>query len=284
MATNDDEPPQRKRKVQGTTVPPRTVTGGFTVVNGIFVKVENPVDDDHVEWSSDDDVDPVLAQKYHLQLQESDGLNFQLLELVKYNSCLRGICAYYINMEVMDPADSSHFTFQTCVVRVGSMSNGDNRIITEVCRIKPKPEGSGDENWRWDDETIDDFYNGNIPEWLSYSALAQSSDKQKQYYEVLESEIQENDWLNLYTEFAFHSIRERRLTRLKSTVPLKIKKVVVQTRENVESSKKLKSENAIFYISFSDCGQTEDHRAIVRRTTDGIPGHVCLEVKVNELD
>lgn len=69
-------------------------------------------------------------------------------------------------------------------------------------------------------------------------------------------------------------------TKLKSTVPLKIKKVVVQTREDVESSKKLRFENAIFYISFSDRDQIEDHRAVVRRITDGIPGHVCLEVKV----
>lgn len=30
-------------------------------------------------------------------------------------------------------------------------------------------------------------------------------------------------------------------------------------------------------------GQTEDHIAIVRRATDGILGHVCLEVKVDEL-
>ncbi|KFK29513.1 hypothetical protein AALP_AA7G144100 [Arabis alpina] len=257
-----------------------------------MVQVEKPVDDD-VAWSSDDDVDPVLEQKFHRQLRESDGfdldmgmrgmgmvglhwhnfqkgLKFQLLELVKYNSCLRGICAYYITMEAMDPADTAHFTFQTCV---GPSNNEDNRIITEVCRIKPKPEGSGDDNWHWNEEAIDDFYNGEL-EWLSDDALTA---------EVQESDIRENDWLNLYTEFAYHSIGERGLTRIKSDVPLKIKKVVVQTREDVESSKKLKSENAIFYISFSDCGQTEDYRAIVRRTTDGIPGHVCLQVKVREL-
>lgn len=69
--------------------------------------------------------------------QSIQGLDLQLLELVKYNSCLRGLCAYYITMEAMDPTDSSHFTFQTCVVRVGPVTNGDNRIITEVCRIKP---------------------------------------------------------------------------------------------------------------------------------------------------
>lgn len=56
--------------------------------------------------------------------------------------------------------------------------------------------------------------------------------------------------------------------------------MVVQTPEDVESSNKLKSENAVFYISFGDREQTEEHRAIVRRITDGILGHVSLEVKV----
>lgn len=65
------EPAQRKRKVEGTTVPPRPVTGGFTVVNGIYVQVEKPVDDD-VEWSSDDDVDPAVGEEFHRQLRESD--------------------------------------------------------------------------------------------------------------------------------------------------------------------------------------------------------------------
>lgn len=68
-------------------------------------------------------------------------------------------------------------------------------------------------------------------------------------------------------------------TKLKFAVPLEIKKVVVQTREAMEAKEKLKAGNAILYISFRDCGLTEDHRAVVRRTTDGLPGHVCLEVK-----
>lgn len=44
-------------------------------------------------------------------------------------------------MEVMDPADNSHLTFQTCVVRDVPRKNEDNRIITEVCRIKPELNG-----------------------------------------------------------------------------------------------------------------------------------------------
>ncbi|CAH2077576.1 unnamed protein product [Thlaspi arvense] len=133
-------------------------------------------------------------------------------------------------------------------------------------------QGSEEDKWRWDDYKVtEDFHNGEI-EWLSHDSL--TGYKQKQYYQVQESEIRENDWLNLYTEFAFHS-------KFNSSAPLKIKKVVVQTREDVESSKKLKSGNAVFYISFAGSDETQEHRAVIRRVTDGIQGHVALEVKVN---
>jgi hypothetical protein len=37
--------------------------------------------------------------------------------------------------------------------------------------------------------------------------------------------------------------------------------------------------DAIFYISFRDCGLTEDDRAEVRGPIDGHPQHMFLEVK-----
>lgn len=60
---------------------------------------------------------------------------------------------------------------------------------------------------------------------------------------------------------------------------MKIEKVVVQTMEDfVESSvNKLKSRNAIFYISFKTCGGLKC-RGIIRQTIDGGPQHICLEV------
>lgn len=60
--------------------------------------------------------------------------------------------------------------------------------------------------------------------------------------------------------------------------PFEMRKIVVRTREEVESKEKVKAENAIFYISFrSRYGQ--DCKGIIRKTTDRMPCHVSLEVK-----
>lgn len=67
-----------------------------------------------------------------------------------------------------------------------------------------------------------------------------------------------------------------------------IKKVVIETKEEYtkEAREKLKAENAIFYISYRCTGGDEssargligDHKAILRKTMDGKPGHMCIEV------
>ncbi|CAA7050089.1 unnamed protein product [Microthlaspi erraticum] len=74
-------------------------------------------------------------------------------------------------------------------------------------------------------------------------------------------------------------------TRLESFVPLKIKKVIMQTRESGEEppSLKLKASNAIFFMSFKcngdrPSGKRLDYQAMVRTTMDGKPGHIRLEV------
>ncbi|KAL0671436.1 hypothetical protein Bca4012_034140 [Brassica carinata] len=82
--------------------------------------------------------------------------------------------------------------------------------------------------------------------WLDDDALT-ASDKQLQYYES-------------------------------AYLPVKMKKVVVRTREDVESTTKLRSKNATFYMSFTSCGGLEC-RGIIRRTTDEIPQHMSLQVK-----
>lgn len=41
-----------------------------------------------------------------------------------------------------------------------------------------------DENCHGDYEAIDDFYKGDLPEWIPDDALAQSSYKQPEFYEV----------------------------------------------------------------------------------------------------
>lgn len=65
---------------------------------------------------------------------------------------------------------------------------------------------------------------------------------------------------------------------LEPAKPFEMKKIVVRTKENVESKKKVKVDNAIFYISFkTQCGR--DCNCIIRKTTDRKPGHFSLEVQ-----
>ncbi|KAG2249610.1 hypothetical protein Bca52824_089238 [Brassica carinata] len=133
----------------------------------------------------------------------------------------------------------------------------------------------------WDDTAVDDFFKGAMPKWLSDEELATDN---KQYYVVKESELQENDLLHLFTEIAFYSERENVLT---APPPLKIEKVVVVTKEDTEEGHEmLKAHNAIFYVSYKYNGEysewARDHKAVIRKTMDGKPGHMYLEVVAAE--
>jgi hypothetical protein len=48
---------------------------------------------------------------------------------------------YHIIAEAVDPSNDSRFTFQTRVTRATCQKDEDLRILTEVCRIKPKIQG-----------------------------------------------------------------------------------------------------------------------------------------------
>ncbi|CAF2069124.1 unnamed protein product [Brassica oleracea var. botrytis] len=170
------------------------------------------------------------------------GTNFQFSRVDKFINY--GIFNYYITMEATDPAD------------------GTGEII---------------HRWEFDEEV----YKNSLPDWYSDDALLPSSD---QFYQVQDSDMLENDWLNLYAEVAMYALQENdSMSLFESWLPLEIKKVVVQTFEEVKSKEKLKAANAIFYFSFKNLnapthGLCQDHRVIVRRSTDGLPGHICLDI------
>ena len=101
--------------------------------------------------------------------------------------------------------------------------------------------------------------------------------------QVQDSNILENDWLKLYADLAMYTLKEAYMSLFESWLPLEINKVVVQTFEYVKSKEKLKAGNAIFYFSFKNLNAPphalcQDHRVIIRRTTDGLPGHICLDI------
>ncbi|EFH56953.1 hypothetical protein ARALYDRAFT_901214 [Arabidopsis lyrata subsp. lyrata] len=137
----------------------------------------------------------------------------------------------------------------------------------------------------WDMAAIDDSYKGPMPKWFSDEALVRDD---KKVYVVQESELHENDWLQLLMEVAFYSKTESGVSACK---PLEIKKVVVQTLEEytTEAREKLKADNAIFYISYKCIADPStpwagEHDAIIRKTMDGKPGHMSLEVAEIQLN
>ncbi|XP_023635806.1 UPF0725 protein At4g29550 [Capsella rubella] len=221
MATNE-APPQHKRNVVEETTPSvieETTRTLYVLEEGRYVPVNKGSDGAYVSppaCDSDEDVDHVLEEEYNRQLRESDcfdcnvyvpngsvipyicydhhedeigicarGSNFQLLRLEKYNVMFNGLVTYFITAEVTDPATNSTFAFQTCVNQCTCKRNEDFRIETELCRLKPEPQGSEAEveGCHWNSEVVDDFYKGDL-KWLPDDALVQSDDKRHQFYEV----------------------------------------------------------------------------------------------------
>ncbi|KAG2328928.1 hypothetical protein Bca52824_000108 [Brassica carinata] len=286
-----DEPPQRKRKLETPVNPPPLACPAI------------------YEDSSDEEVDPVALSKYQQQVSESGGFdvdlffqpfggivpsgctdhsiifgkvglhcynlekgtNLQFKEVTKVNTQISSILTFFITLEATDPAhDDSPVTFQTCLTDTVIMHQARLRTFTTTCRIKPQVPGTGEMGSYWyPDKHVDPCYRVDLPNWPQDDALI-GVDK-LQFYEVKDWELKDNQWLYLYAEFALFSYRNDDLS---AYMPFEMKKVVVQTKEDM----KLKSGNAVFYLSFNtSCGRV--CRGVVRRTTDGKPGHMCLEAR-----
>ncbi|KAH0894119.1 hypothetical protein HID58_056548 [Brassica napus] len=239
-------------------------------------------------------------QCYNLQ----KGTNLKFKHLEKHSTELTGYFSYYITLEATDPATGSVCSFQTQFSDAGSRISLGTRItwFTIASRIKQIRKISSysirtgpalfkhttnepvDDEWEEEDTPgIHELYKGPIPKWFSDEARERDS---KKYYVVPESELHDNDWLQLLMEVAFFSKADRRLD---AYLPLELNSVVVETLEDytTEPSEKLKADNAIFYISYKCCSDPStplagDHRAVVRKTMDGKPGHMCLEVALTK--
>ncbi|KAF8110647.1 hypothetical protein N665_0081s0076 [Sinapis alba] len=281
-----DEPPHRKRKLE---TPPPIEDYLYTTFSDSDEEEIDPVEREkyrkQVVDSGGFDVDffpvygslnqsgstpsTVLLSKVGLHCYNFDkGTNLQFRSVQKANEEFVSFVTYYITVEAMDPFNDSPVTFQTSVWDAATKSNESSRFITKVCRIK----GTKEETSLWDHDAVDEFYKDDIY-WLEDDALT-GCDK-LQYYEVKESDMRDNEWLHLYAEVVLFSKWE---TDLSAYLPVKMKKVVVRTREDVASSVKLRSMNATFYMSFTACGGLEC-RGIIRQTTDGRPQHMSLQAK-----
>ncbi|CAH2077521.1 unnamed protein product [Thlaspi arvense] len=194
----------------------------------------------------------------------------------------------FITLEAVDRyGGRSPLTIETCVTRNDGGATDGVRLRWEtcICRVKGSEELADHE---WDDKAVKDDYKGEMPRWLS------DDDKQRCYvFRVPELVDVDNWWLPLFTELAFY-------TKWKASVwvgdialfpPLMLRQVFVETLGEAETETeprdKLKAPNAIFYLSFEcdedpETGEIGYYKAVVRKTMDGKPGHMRLEVKVLE--
>ncbi|CAN7070425.1 hypothetical protein Bca4012_087071 [Brassica carinata] len=307
----DTGPPPRKRRIELTAAAPepdkdglaptaddessdeedstlsREYTRQLRESDGFDVDVTNPVESFSMHKMKKNetgyfrDLTDIYARLGLHCYNSHKGTNFQLSRVDKFVNY--GIFHYYITLEATDPAvDGSCFTFQASLFRDNPVNEAGFRMMTEGCRIKPETPGTGEVISQWGyNDGIDEVYKGSLPNWYSYDALMPLND---QFYHVQDSDILENDWLNLYAEVAMYALQENdSMSLFESWLPLEINKVVVQTFEDVKSKEKLKAANAIFYFSFKNLnapphGLCQDHRVIIRRTTDGLPGHICLDI------
>ncbi|CAE6170601.1 unnamed protein product [Arabidopsis arenosa] len=282
-----DEPPQRKRKSESPG------SSSYTAPIRSFHKVECD------SWDDDDYIDPAVEKEYWRQVLESDGFDVDRFALPD-----GGIYPYIFRDKYDYPYDIALFS------RLGlhcyNLQKGTNlkliainkyndemldftpkdssfMVQTELSRLKvpsgPRTTFIGPQR-RWNDDAVDDSYKGKLPSWLTEQELSNKG----QFYELQESDWQGNEWLHMYAEFALYSKFFAYGNDLRHFLPLEMKKIIVQTQENREASPHmiLKANNAIFYISFKGNGDPSgtpmEYQAIVRRTMDGMPGHICLEV------
>ncbi|XP_013616015.1 PREDICTED: UPF0725 protein At4g29550-like isoform X3 [Brassica oleracea var. oleracea] len=300
----DIGPPPRKRRIESTAAAPDDESSHSEFDDPVrstdLHKFENS------ETGFFRDLANIYARFGLHSYNSRKGTNFQLSRVDKYINY--GVFSYSLTFEATDPADGSCFTFQARVLRDDNVKGSYYRIMTEGCRIKPQIPGTREKIHRW--EFDPEVYKDTLPDWYPDDALLLPSNDQFHQVgatcsfiflpplsfsfslfvfifalsQVQDSDILENDWLKLYADLAMYTLKEADMSLFESWLPLEISKVVVQTFEYVKSKEKLKAGNAIFYFSFKNLnapphGLCQDHRVIIRRTTDGLPGHACLDFK-----
>ncbi|KAG2250039.1 hypothetical protein Bca52824_089667 [Brassica carinata] len=194
-----------------------------------------------------DDYDIALYGKLGLHCHNfQKGTNFKFVRWEKFSVISTAYDYVYVTLDAKDPVSDSVFSFQT-LLNEDSSSDCPVMWSTLACRIKCDDRVDD----HWDDTAVDDFYKGAMPKWLSDEELARDN---KKYYVVLTA-----------------------------PPPLEIENVVVVTKEDTdEGHEKLKAQNSIYYVIYKYNGESSewarDHKAIIRKTMDGKPGHMYLEV------
>ncbi|VVA99825.1 unnamed protein product [Arabis nemorensis] len=191
--------------------------------------------------------------------------NLQFRAITKLYLSFAAQFIYDITLDAFDPHKKSSSSIITSVW--DAPQHADLTLITDYSSL----EGSNERSFFWDPNGVDELYKGGMPKWLDDGALTGS-----EYYELNVSDLLENDWLHLYAQVGAYA---KWMSKMVDHLPVKVKKAVVQTKEDVDSSSKLKSKsrNAIFYLTFESRGGVEC-KCVIRQTSDGKPQHMCLEV------
>lgn len=217
---------------------------------------------------------------YCYNFQKGTAYKFDFVSNVYTQTRFGLFTKFFMTLEAVNPADNSPFTLEACVKHHDLEQSEQIWWETCFCSVQGKTiiETEEEEN-QWDNEALPDHYKGELPKWFSDA-------NQQQFYvvEKLELRDEDNEWLHLFTEFAFYTKWNLCLTlsEITESLPLEISEVVVETEAPRE--KKLKAANAIFYISFK-CdddpltGEVANYRAVVRKTMDGKPEHMRLDVR-----
>ncbi|EOA24235.1 hypothetical protein CARUB_v10017471mg [Capsella rubella] len=250
-----------------------------------FILSENKKEEEEEKvegWTSEEEEE--FDEEYCRQV--NDSLGFDIDGNVRIPRC--GIRPFFLG----DRKPRSHialygrlgvhcFNIEQTLVNRPLPRNGENlRICTEFCRIKPQTP-SEETISLLDEQAIDKFYRGSMPKFVSKPG---PDDDKLRFYEVQEQDICEYDWLRLYTEFALFSFYSYNEDGFESCLPVEeIKKILVETCETHSDPRlKLKSSNAIFHITFS--AKSRNYKSVVRRTMDGISGHIVLEINSCRVD
>ncbi|KAG2313421.1 hypothetical protein Bca52824_024978 [Brassica carinata] len=124
----------------------------------------------------------------------------------------------------------------------------------------------------FDTLSVDELFKGHMPDWLP-------DDSKLQCYEMKESEVEQaKGWLQLYAELAWYTKKQTDPYMFEYGKPFELLKIVVQTKDVVDSMENLKLDDAVFYITFrTRCGVA--CKGVIRRTRDGRPEHLSLEAK-----
>uniref|UniRef100_M4D3U6 Clp R domain-containing protein n=1 Tax=Brassica campestris TaxID=3711 RepID=M4D3U6_BRACM len=239
-------------------------------------KIEARGTEEESEELPDDSV-PNDDQTWSPYVTDSSGTAYDFGFVRKLYTRYDSFSKSFITLEAVNPADCSRFTLETCVEHNYEQVTSGLSLWweTHICR----GEGSEEADYEWNDGAIDAYYKGEMPKWLS-------DEDQQGCYVVEQSELHDEKswWLPLLTEFAFYTkwngtLRARDIAECRSLIT---QAVVVKTlgKDEKEPSDKVNAANAIFYITF-ECVEDPTkgrYRAVVRKTMDGQPGHMRLEV------